>query len=160
LPQFFDGGNMQESPIMAQFDALQQNLVPLWEFIGQPTQQEHTIVVVPSLTLAHEFHGAEQQAYEERFLFMVFLLQQPRVRMVYVSSVAIQPQIVEYYLDLLPAVGAGSARNRLFLVAPQDAYSEPLTQKLLNRPRLLQQIRDLVRDPKRAHLVPYNTTDT
>ena len=35
----------------AQFDALQQNLVPLWEFIGRPTQEEHTIVVVPSLTL-------------------------------------------------------------------------------------------------------------
>src|SRR5213079_2109229 len=33
------------------------------------------------------------------------------------------------------------------------------SQKLLDRPRLLAQIRQLVRDPNRAHLVPYNTTD-
>ncbi len=150
---------MDSNTITAQFDALQNNLVPLWEFIGKPTQEEHTIVVVPSLTLDHEFHGSEQQAYEERFLFMLFLLQQPRVRMVYVTSTAIAPNIIEYYLDLLPAVVATHARKRLFLVAPQDASSIPLSQKLLNRPRLLQQIRALVRDPQRAHLVPYNTTD-
>lgn len=150
---------MEASPSIAQFDELQKNLLPLWEFIGKPTQEEHTIVVVPSLTLAHEFHGAEQQAYEERFMFMLFLLQQPRVRMLYVTSMAIQPSIVEYYLNLLPAVVATSARKRLFLAAPLDNSSQPLTRKLLDRPRLLQQMRELIRDPQRAHLVPYNTTD-
>lgn len=147
------------SDLGARFDALQKNLVPLWEFIGRPTREEHTIVVVPSLTLDTEFHGSEQQAYEERFLFMLFLLQQPRVRMVYVTSMEIAPTIVEYYLDLLPAVVASHARKRLFLVAPQDSSSLPLSRKLLERPRLLAQIRALVRDPNRAHLVPYNTTD-
>ncbi|TAH51962.1 MAG: hypothetical protein EYC68_09190 [Chloroflexota bacterium] len=145
--------------LLSRFDALQKNLVPLWEFIGKPTQEEHTIVVVPSLTLDSEFHGSEQQAYEERFLFMLFLLQQPRVRMIYVTSMEIASNIVEYYLDLLPAVVAGHARKRLFLVAPQDSSSQPLTQKLLDRPRLLEHIRALVRDEKRAHIVPYNTTD-
>lgn len=151
---------MEADKLTSQFDTLQQNLVPLWEFIGRPTQQEHTIVVVPSLSLDTVFYGSEQQAYEERFLFMLFLLQQPQVRMVYVTSMEIAPTIVDYYLDLLPGVVASHARKRLFLVAPQDASSEPLSKKLLNRPRLLQRIRDLVRDPSRAHLVPYNTTDT
>lgn len=150
---------MSLDTITAQFDELQKNLVPLWEFIGKPTQDEHTIVVVPSLSLDSEFHGSEQQAYEERFLFMLFLLQQPRVRMVYVTSMEIAPTIVDYYLDMLPAVVASHARKRLHLVAPQDSSSQPLTRKLLNRPRVLQQIRALVRDPKRGHLVPYNTTD-
>jgi hypothetical protein len=147
------------SPLDAQFDALQHNLVPLWEFIGKPTHEEHTIVVVPSLTIDSLFEGSLQQAYEERFLFMLFLLQQPRIRMVYVTCTEIAPEIVEYYLDLLPGVVASHARKRLFLVAPQDASSSPLTQKLLSRPRLIRQIRELVRDPKKAHLVPYNTTD-
>lgn len=150
---------MDDNTTLAQFDALQNNLVPLWEFIGKPTHEEHTIVVVPSLTLDSEFHGSEQQAYEERFLFMLFLLQQPRVRMVYVTSMQIAPTIVEYYLGLLPAVVASHARKRLFLAAPQDSSSLPLSRKLLDRPRLLGQIRELVRDPNRAHLVPYNTTD-
>lgn len=145
--------------IEARFDALQRKLVPLWQFIGAPTQDEHTIVVIPSMTLDHEFHGAEQQNYEERFLFMLFLLRQPRVRMLYITSMAIQPDIVDYYLHILPGVVASHARKRLFLVSPQDASSEPLSLKLLKRPRLLQEIRALVRDPDRAHIVPYNTTD-
>lgn len=144
---------------LASFDALQRKLVPLWEFIRGPTQEEHTIVVIPSLTLDTEFHGSEQQAYEERFLFMLFLLQQPRVRMIYVTAQAIQPGITDYYLNLIPGVVASHARKRLFLVSPLDSSSIPLSQKLLDRPRLLEQIRALVRDPERAHIVPYNTTD-
>ena len=35
----------------------------------------------------------------------------------------------------------------------------PLSGKLLERPRLLDQIRSLVPDPDRAHLVPFNTTE-
>jgi hypothetical protein len=79
--------------------------------------------------------------------------------MIYVTSMEIAPTIVDYYLNLLPAVVASHARKRLFLVAPQDSSSQPLSRKLLDRPRLLAQIRALVRDPNRAHLVPYNTTD-
>src|SRR5581483_8095908 len=143
--------------ISAAFDALQHKLVPLWKFIGAPTQEEHTIVVIPSMTLDTEFHGSEQQAYEERFLFMLFLLQQPRVRMIYVTSMPVQPTIIDYYLHILPGVVASHARKRLFLVSPQDASSLPLSKKLLERPRLLEQLRSLIRDPNRAHLVPYNT---
>src|SRR5205085_10618520 len=58
-----------------------------------------------------------------------------------------------------PVVVISSARRRLALVAPLDASGRPLTAKLLERPRLLQQIRALVPDPERAHIVPFNTTD-
>lgn len=145
--------------IEAQFNALQGKLVPLWQFIGGPTQEEHTIVVVPSLTLDHEFHGSELKAYEERFLFMLFLLQQPRVRMIYVTSTPIQSNILDYYLDVQPGVVASHARKRLMLVSPQDASSAPLSKKLLARPRLLREMRALIGNLDRAHLVPYNTTD-
>lgn len=150
---------MTAAEITSQFDALQKKLVPLWKFIGAPTHEEHTIVVIPSMTLDTEFHGSEQKAYEERFLFMLFLLQQPRVRMLYVTSQEIHPEIIDYYLNVMPGVVASHARKRLFLVSPQDASSLPLSKKLLARPRLLEEIRGLVRDPNRAHLVPYNTTD-
>jgi hypothetical protein len=70
----------------------------------------------------------------------------------------IQPNIIDYYLDLLPGVIASHARKRLFLVSPLDASTRPLSLKLLERPRLIQHIRTLIRDFDRAHLVPYNTT--
>jgi hypothetical protein len=142
----------------AQFDELQRKLVPLWKSIQSFNQDEQTVVVVPSMSIDTAYKGSELQAYEERFLFLLLLLRQPRARLIYVTSQAIHPNIIDYYLDLLPGVIASHARKRLFLVAPQDASPRPLSLKLLERPRLIQQIRSLIPDLNRAHLVPYNTT--
>lgn len=142
----------------ARFNSLQRKLVPLWKSIQSFNQDEQTIVVVPSLSIDFEFVSSELQAYEERFLFLLLLLRQPRARLVYVTSQMIQPNIIDYYLDLLPGVIASHARKRLFLVSPLDASTRPLTLKLLERPRLIEQIRSLILDFDRAHLVPYNTT--
>jgi hypothetical protein len=98
------------------------------------------------------------QAYEERFLFLLLLLRQPRARVIYVTSQAIHASVVDYYLHLLPGVIASHARKRLYLVAPLDGSSRPLSLKLLERPRLIEHIRSLIPNPDRAHLVPYNTT--
>jgi hypothetical protein len=55
-------------------------------------------------------------------------------------------------------VVAGHARRRLHLVSPHDGGPAPLSAKLLERPRLLDEIRSIAGDPDRAHLVPYSTT--
>ena len=141
------------------FDELQRKLVPLWKSIERLNQDEQTIVVVPSLSLDFEgARGAKLQAYEERFLFLLFLLRQPRARLVYVTSQAVNPSTIDYYLDLLPGVISSHARKRLFLVSPLDGSDKALSAKLLERPRMLRQLRALIPDPDRAHLVPYNTT--
>jgi hypothetical protein len=144
--------------VQARFDALQRKLVPLWQSIQTFTDDPQTIVVVPSITLDSTIRGARQQAYEERYLFLLLLLRQPRARMIYVTSQAIHREVVDYYLDLLPGVLSSHARERLFLVSPLDGSSRPLSQKLLERPRLLARIRSLIANPDRAHLVPFNTT--
>jgi hypothetical protein len=146
------------SGIDAEFDALQQKLVPLWQSISHINQDPQTIVVVPSLSLESTIQGVRQQAYEERFLFLLLLLRQPRARLVYVTSMAIHPDIVEYYLDLLPGVISVHAKKRLFLVSPRDGSARPLSQKLLDRPELIAHLRSLILDRNRAHLVPFNTT--
>ena len=144
----------------ASFDELQRKLVPLWQSIQTMTQDEQTIVVVPSMTLDDPgWPSSVLQAYEERFLFLLLLLRQPRARLVYVTSTAVNPSVVDYYLDLLPGVIPSHARRRLFLVSPLDGSGRPLSEKLLERPRLLGRIRELILDPDRAHLVPFNTTE-
>jgi hypothetical protein len=75
-----------------------------------------------------------------------------------VTSMPIAPKIVEYYLALLTGVIPSHARARLSLISVGDASSRPLSEKLLERPRLLALIRSLVPNPLRSHLVPYNTT--
>ena len=123
------------------------------------SQDPQTIVVVPSMSLdAEAISGAQMLAYEERFLFLLLLLRQPRAEMIYVTSQPIHPSVIDYYLDLLPGVISSHARRRLFLVAPEDSSPRPLSVKLLERPRLIEHIGSLIKDRDRAHLVPYNTT--
>src|SRR6185503_2485863 len=142
-----------------EFDQLQKKLVPLWKSIERFNQDPQTIVVVPSLSIDAIDSGAVIQAYEERFLFLLLLLRQPRARLIYVTSRTILPSIIDYYLDLLPGVIPSHARQRLFLPSPMDGSVRPLSEKLLERPRLIERIRSLIMDPDRAHLVPFNTTN-
>ncbi len=154
------GLGLSPEDAQARFDELQAKLVPLWKSMDHMTQDEQTIVVVCSMTLdEQEMPATVTQAYEERFLFLLLLLRQPRARLVYVTSQAVNPSIVDYYLALLPGVIPSHARQRLFLVSPLDGSSRPLSEKLLERPRLLERIRSLIPDPARAHLVPFNTTE-
>ncbi len=153
------GLGMSVSEAQARFEKLQANLKPLWKSIQAMSQDPQTIVVVPSMSLdAAALSGAEMLAYEERFLFLLLLLRQPRAELIYVTSQPIHPNVVDYYLDLLPGVISSHARRRLHLVTPEDSSPRPLSVKLLERPRLLERIGSLIRDRSRAHLVPYNTT--
>ena len=141
------------------FERLQKKLVGMWSSMREMTPDERTIVVVPSQSSEFDIKGAEVQAYEERFLFLLLLLRQPRVRLIYLTSQTILPSTIDYYLGLLPGVIPSHARARLFLVAPEDRSPRPLSLKLLERPNLIRQIRSLIPDSDNAHMVPYNTTE-
>jgi hypothetical protein len=141
------------------YDRLQARLADVWRIQGRSVPDE-SVVVVPSMTVdgLGPKAGAMNQALEERFLFLLLLLRQPRLRMVYVTSMPIDHQIIEYYLSLLSGVIPSHARARLSLVAVGDSSPIPLTDKLLARPRVLAEISAHVPDLSRAHLVPYNST--
>jgi hypothetical protein len=150
--------------LAVQFARLQAKLPAMWREVGSSDpggapQRENTVVVVPSLSIELEIPTVKQQAYEERFLFLLFLLNQPHLRLIYLTSQPVLPEIVEYYLDILPGTTIASARRRLSLVTPYDGSHRPLTEKLLERPFLIQRIRELIPDPDNAHMVPFNTTD-
>jgi hypothetical protein len=132
----------------------------VWDAIGLNLENE-SVVVIPSVTLDRlgDHSGTLTQAYEERFLFLLLLLREPRLRMVYVTSTPIAPVIVEYYLALLPGVIPSHAEARLTFVSVGDGTPRPLSQKLLERPRLLRRIAGLIPDRSLCHLIPYNTTE-
>jgi hypothetical protein len=152
--------DLDEEARNAAFDMLQDRMPQVWRDMRRDAPDE-SVVVVPSMTVDRVVasSGGMNQALEERFLFLLLLLRQPRLRMVYVTSMPINPLVVEYYLSLLPGVIPSHARARLALVAVGDQGPEPLTEKLLARPRVLSQIRGLVPNRARSHLIPYNTTE-
>ncbi len=148
---------------MTDFDQLQRKLVDMWQQIGSGLDDgqegQHTVIVIPSLTVDIDFAVSALQAYEERMLFMLFLLRQPNLHLVYVTSQPIPAAILDYYLELIPGSISSHARKRLKLVTPEDGSPSPLSEKLLARPHLIRQIQALIPDLNNAHMVPFNTTD-
>lgn len=153
--------DLPEEEAQERFGILQRKLIDLWETIDELDEDvdEHAVVVVPSLTVDFAaLQGPMLQAYEERFLFLLLLLRQPRTRLIYVTSQPIHDNILDYYLGMLPGVIMSHARQRLFTLAPHDGAAQPLSIKLLQRPRLLQRLRNLIPNRDKAHLVTFNTT--
>ena len=144
-------GQLNEEDRYRAFDDLQLAIGDAWDSI-QKNLEDESVVVVPSISIERRTAstGTVTQAMEERALFLLLLLRQPRLRMIYVTSQPISEAIIEYYLGLLPGVIPSHARARLTLVPVGDASPTSLSSKLLARPRLL-------RD--RCHLIPYNTTE-
>jgi PGM1 C-terminal domain len=145
---------------LERFAALQAKLGPLARRVISDSRAPQTVVVVPSLTLDIEemakIPGAHH--YEERLLCMLMLLRRPRTHVVYVTSQHIATAIVDYYLHLLPGIPLRHARARLTLLSCHDSSDAPLTQKILDRPRLVERIRSAISDPEAAHLSCFNST--
>lgn len=142
------------------FEGLQSQLANQWKLIQTMNQREQAMVVVPSAEpSAEETSGTSLLAREERLLCLLLLLRKPRARMIYCTSQAIGPDLVDYYLGLLPGVIAAHARARLHLFPVHDASARPLARKILERPRLVDRLRELIPDPETTHLVSFETSD-
>jgi hypothetical protein len=144
----------------AEFEGLKPRLADVWDALMMRDEVPHTSVVVPSLTLDQseltKIAGAS--FYEERLLFLLIRLRNPRARMVYVTSQPIHPIILEYYLQFLAGIPASHARSRLTLLCADDASPRSLTEKILERPRLIERIRAGIMDLSKAYLTVFNST--
>ncbi len=144
----------------AQFEQLQQTLVGRWLALHEIESEPRDVVVVPSLSL----DGFQLAAipgithYEERMLFTLGLLRHPRARLVYVTSQPLHPAMLEYYLALIGGIPTAHTRSRLTLVSCYDTSPRPLTEKVLERPRLMRRIRDSI-DPRRAHMTVFTVSE-
>lgn len=149
---------LSEEERSRRFAELQQRLPRVWKALRSGHEGE-SIVVVPSRPIdSPDEPAARAQALEERLLFLLLLLRQPRLRVIYVTSLAVDPSIIEYYLGLLAGVIPAHARARLSLVSAHDGSPRPLSAKLIERPRLIEEIQRLIPDPEHCHLVPYTAT--
>jgi hypothetical protein len=139
------------------FERLQRRLVDVWRAM-RLNEPGESLVVIPSVAPPPGDNGAVVQAYEERLLFLLFLLRQPRLQMVFVTGRAVSETVVDYYLALLPGVIPSHARARLHMVAAHDGSPRPLSAKLLERSRVIEAIRTRIPDRERCHLVPFTTS--
>jgi len=145
---------------LAAFATLQSRLPGLFRQVFADPLAPRTVVVVPGLSVDAEVLAkvAGGLHYEERQLAMLMLLRLPNTRLVFVSSTPIEPAIIDYHLRLLSDVPVEDARRRLALLSASDVSAQSLTQKILDRPRLLERIRAAIGDPQLAHLSVFNAT--
>ena len=153
-------GDLSHEEELAAFERLKPRLAEIWNALTADVDRSYTSVVVPSLTLDQDelrkLVGAP--FYEERLLFLLIRLRNPKAHVVYVTSQPVHPLILEYYLTLLMGVPASHARTRLTMLCAHDASPRPLTEKILERPRLVQRIRHAIHDPSQAYLTVFNST--
>lgn len=93
--------DLDERERYQRYDRLQQRMPGVWAQMRLNHEGE-SVVVIPSVTIdrVEARSGSLTQAYEERFLFLLLLLRQPRLRMIYVTSMPIAPTIVGYTTSL------------------------------------------------------------
>ena len=146
---------------LEQFAQLQEEFVSQYKRIFPNPSAPRTIVVNPSISMDLEvlerIDGV--QHYEERMLCLLLLLRMPRTRVIFLSSLPIHPSIIEYYLHLLPGIPSSHAHKRLSLLSCYDASDRPLTEKVLERPRLLQAIQRELRASENCHMSCFVVTE-
>src|SRR5665213_1218126 len=120
-----------------------------------------TVVIIPSLTLDQEIlekiNGVHH--YEERMLCLLMLLRMPNTHVIFLTSTPIHNIIMNYYLHLLPGVTNYHARQRLKTLSCFDASPRSLTEKILERPRLIERIRKSIPADHVSHMACFNVTE-
>lgn len=119
--------------------------------------EPRTVVVIHSISLDVPEHIRPVfPAYEERFLCLVLsLIRARRSRVVYVTSQPMLQRLIDYWFRLVPEFDTAEARGRLVCISLSDGRPEPLSQKLLRHPRVLERIRRQILDPDFALIIPF-----
>ena len=133
-----------------------------WQFAKVFPDPLHprSVLIVPSLTLDTDVMARIDGVhhYEERLLCLLLLLRMPATRVIYVTSEPVAEATIDYYLHLLEGVPHRHARERLTLLTCHDASERSLTEKILERPRLKQRIRDALGPADFAHMICFNVS--
>jgi hypothetical protein len=157
-PTFPKAGSEEERTI---FSRLQKDFEYQFQHVFPDRLASKTVVIIPSLSLDSEILSKIKGHvyYEERMLCMLMLLRMPQTKVVFVSSIPIDEVTIDYYLHLLPGITGHHARLRLIILSCYDASPKPLTQKILERPRLIHRIKEHITDAYHCHLICFNVAD-
>lgn len=138
------------------FDALQKTLQQRRDSY---MPQYDTLVVLPSLSfpVTELAKIIAIERYEERLLYLLLQLAEPDTHIVYITSLPIDPTVVDYYLRFLP--DPHEARQRLTLVSLGHFSGRGLACDLASDGAALARIREALASRGRAVILPFNVTD-
>ncbi|HVZ96591.1 MAG TPA: hypothetical protein VG847_06935 [Chitinophagaceae bacterium] len=143
------------------FKALQLQFPDQYKLVFPDRLAKKTVIIIPSLTFDQEILQKIDGIiyYEERMLCLLMLLRMPHTHVIYVTSMPVHNIIMDYYLHLLPGITSYHAKKRLTMLSCFDPSPKSLTEKILERPRLIERIKKSIPDNHTAHLACFNVTE-
>lgn len=145
---------------MADISELQRRLGAAWA-MNRPGGPEHVLVLLPSFSVGESLlsHYADRlPALEHRYLLATLMLPRlERCKLVFISSEAPSPEVIDYYLGLAPASRQADCRKRLRILTLDDLTHRSVAEKLLDRPDLISRLRAMV-GGRPAFIEPWNVT--
>lgn len=145
------------------FKKLQSSLKKNWQIVEDEYNKDRTIIIMAGFSLDPEelrkVFGIE--FYEERLLYFIGLLKNPKTKVIYISSIKIDPIIIDYYLSIYSDSESQKKdmKKRLTLLQAGDSGSYlPLTKKVLRNQKLIGDIKKKITNNKSTVLRCFNST--
>ncbi|HET7716793.1 MAG TPA: peptide ligase PGM1-related protein [Bauldia sp.] len=146
---------------MQSFGELQQQLGPALMANKPGSGIDHVLVVLPSFSLGEStlsHYAARIPALEHRYLLALFQLGRiESCEMIFISTMAPEPEVLDYYFSLIPPERRESAQARFSVVSLPDHSARAVADKLIDRPELLEMIKARF-GGRPAFIEPWNVT--
>lgn len=145
---------------MTSLDPLHQGLTDAWALHQGASTVEHVVVVLPSYTLfgaAREHYASRISGLEHRHLLSLLeMSHSPSCHIIFVSCEEPAPEVLRYVLSLMPET-AGDVLSRFEVLVVPGPRNQSLAANLLERPDLLDELRERLRG-RPAMLDPWIVT--
>ena len=123
----------------------------------------HVLIALPSYSVSESLlshYGNRIPSLEHRYLNAIVIPARiDTCEMVYISTRPPQPEVLDYYLQLVPDERRAALRARIRIVeVPDDGTPRSVAGRLLDRPDLIAAIREHIGD-RPALIEPWNVTE-
>lgn len=151
-----------DAPTARRFAALQAELGPAWRANLPGADIEHVLIVLPSHSVAESLlahYGPRVRALEHRYLVAYLMLHRvTHCELVFLCTQQPEPEVIAYYDSLVADKIGTTALERFRTVVVDDGTSRSVSAKLLDRPDLLEVLRER-RGGRPTFLQPWNVTE-
>ena len=145
------------------FDTLQTKLGAALDANRGGSATPHVLIALPSYSVSESLlshYGNRIPSLEHRYLNAIVIPARiDTCEMVYVSTQAPEPEVLDYYLSLVAPERRDALRRRIWMVeVPEDGTPRSVAGRLVDRPDLVAAIRQHVGD-RPALIEPWNVTE-
>ena len=146
---------------MSDFSGLQQQLGASLQANAPGSTEPHVVVSLPSHSMSERLltqHASHLPALEHRGLIDGLQVgRTPGARVIVITSVAPSTAVLDYYAHLAQPDSPPDARRRISCLVVPDDGARGIASKLLDRPELMEQLRQRVEGGP-ALIEPWNVT--